>query len=349
LERFEKTLSNWPSAIPERDSASRPKPRLFRLIQALALPSRRFLAVSTLDPTPVRTLSNCLVADAELRSLGEFKGGQLALRMLSNRKVIRACLKGGLLLTTIAFGLSQEASATTPAPGAASLGNPGASVPPLILSGRQSTRPAGTYSAGVAEILQMLDTKLDAPVILAYIQNSSILYNLDAADLIALKDHGASADLLMAILHHADELRLRLAQVLYQVNPSPAVTPAYDYASEPPSPAYPVTPYSDSGAALYPPATFYSYGCAWPWLWRSSFCNGYRSRWYNLGPWYAHCDDAHNVCGGHGAWATANASGWPGQRQAFATSSGHASTPAARSGLVRTAARSGGHAGTRSR
>ena len=124
-----------------------------------------------------------------------------------------------MLFTAVVFGLAQAALAATPT----------TTVPPLILSGRQSARPAGTYSAGIAEIIKMLDAKVDAPVILAYIQNSPIPYNPEATELIALKEHGASTEMLMALLHHGDELRLQLAQAQSAVNPPPAA-PAYDYA-----------------------------------------------------------------------------------------------------------------------
>ena len=69
-----------------------------------------------------------------------------------------------MLFAAMVFGLAQAALAATPT----------TTVPPLILSGRQSARPAGTYSAGIADIIKMLDAKVDAPVILAYIQNSPV-------------------------------------------------------------------------------------------------------------------------------------------------------------------------------
>ena len=121
-----------------------------------------------------------------------------------------------MFFTALVFGLAQAALAVTPT----------TTVPPLILSGRQSTRPPGTYSAGIADIIKLLDAKVDAPVILAYIQNSPIPYNPEATELIALKDHGASTETLVALLHHGDELRLQLAHAQSAANPPPAA-PAY--------------------------------------------------------------------------------------------------------------------------
>ena len=53
-------------------------------------------------------------------------------------------------------------------------------------------------------------------------------YNPEATELIALKDHGASTETLVALLHHGDELRLQLAQAQSPANPPPAA-PAYTY------------------------------------------------------------------------------------------------------------------------
>jgi hypothetical protein len=155
-----------------------------------------------------------------------------------------------MLFTAVVFGLAQAALAAIAT----------TTVPPLILSGRQSDRPAGTYSASITEIIKLLDAKIEAPVILAYIQNSPIAYNPEATELIALKEHGASTETLVALLHHGDELRLQLAQAQNAANPPP-VAPAYDY----PPAAYPAYPYGydDSSDAQIPP-TDDSYASGWP-------------------------------------------------------------------------------------
>src|SRR5437660_9592948 len=75
----------------------------------------------------------------------------------------------------------------------------------LICSGRDvsSASESGIsirYSAGIADILKMVDAKVDAEVIKAYVKSSPILYNPNAAEIIALKDHGVSSDVLVALL-----------------------------------------------------------------------------------------------------------------------------------------------------
>ena len=92
--------------------------------------------------------------------------------MLYRSKPLEICRKGGRLFAVVAFGVALKALATNAAPEPTAPGNPGEAVPPLIISGRQSA--PGTYSAGIAELIKMLDAKLDSQVIVAYLQNSPI-------------------------------------------------------------------------------------------------------------------------------------------------------------------------------
>jgi hypothetical protein len=228
--------------------------------------------------------------------------------MVYRSEICRTGLKRGMLFTALAFGVAQATLAATPT----------TTVRPLILSGRQSTRPAGTYSAGIADVIKMLDAKVDAPVILAYIQNSPIPYNPEATELIALKEHGASTETLVALLHHGDELSLQLAQAQSAVNPPPAA-PATNYA---PAAVYPVYPYDypDSSAAPYP-ATDYGYAYGWP-----------------LTYWYAH--GRYYPRSGYRNWAsTARPTPYAPQSVA-APSRGHTSSGGSRGS---------GHSGGRSR
>jgi hypothetical protein len=257
--------------------------------------------------------------------------------MLFENKMIRACLTSGLFFSifTLSAGASTAPSAAAPPANAA------ASVPPLILSGRQSDRPAGTYSAGVTEIVQMLDAKVDTSVILAYIQNSPIAYNPDAAELIALKDHGASTEVVIAMMHHGDELRLRLAQALNNIN-NPI--PIAGFEAEPPA-MLPSAPAPDSGEVLNPAIPFYTYGTAWPWLCRRPGCLDYCPYWYDRGCWYAHRGDAHPVGGCGGPCTIADVHSSPAQRSISTLGGTRGTAVAARSGGVRVAGHFAAHAG----
>jgi hypothetical protein len=231
-------------------------------------------------------------------------------------------------------------------------------LPPLILSGRQSTLAAGTYSAGITEIIKMLDARVDEPVILAFIQNSPTLYNPDAAELVALKEHGASPETLLAMFRHGDELRSRLAQTLSAANPTPPVAPAYDYAPETEAPAPSATPNPAPEDVLYPP-TIYGFAYRWPWLCRTPVCNNYRPYWYERGCWYARRGDPHPV--GEGGHQSSTSPASP-ARQVMHSVSGANTAPtrsvAAHSGIARVSAagvarvsavRSGGQLSGRSR
>jgi hypothetical protein len=248
--------------------------------------------------------------------------------MLYRSKLYRTGLKAGMLLTAVVLGLAQAALAVTPT----------TTVPPLILSGRQSDRPAGTYSPGITEIIKMLDAKLDAPVILAYIQNSTIPYDPEATELIVLKEHGASTETLVALLHRGDEVRLQLAQAQGVANPS-AVAPAYDY----PPAAYLAYPYAydDSSYAPNPP-TDYSYATGWPLAyWPSVGISAY-------GPYrYAHRH--YYPRSGCPNWASAVRPTPYSQQSVSAPSGGHTGSPVVHSGGSQSSGRSGGRSGGRSR
>ena len=258
--------------------------------------------------------------------------------MLYRSRISRAGLKTGVLFSALVFGLAHEALAITPT----------TNVPPLILSGRQSARPAGTYSAGVTEIIKLLDAKVDAPVILAYIQSSPIPYNPDATELIALKEHGASTEALMALLHRGDELRLQLAQAQNAVNPPPAA-PANGYAPEAAYPAYAYS-YPDSSDAPYP-ASYYSSGSGWPLAyWPSVRIGGYWPNWYAHGGLYTHQGNGHHVGeGGHRNWASAVRPAPQAAPSVSTPRGGRTRSPVVHSGGSRGSGRSGGRSGGRSR
>ncbi len=255
--------------------------------------------------------------------------------MLYHSKCLGIGLKGGILLTTVVFGLAHEVRAIAPAPETTSPASSSASVAPLILSGRQSDRPPGTYSPGITEIIKMLDAKVDAQVILAYIQNAPIPYNPDATELIALKKHGASTEMLTALLHRGDELRLQLAQAQSAANPPPTAS-AYNYA---PEEAYPASPYPASVEAPYP-ATDYTYVYGWPWLYWAPACNRYQPYCYAQGRWYAHQGNAQPV-GEGGRW------NWVSATPLATQAAGSVSTP--RSGYLRGSGRLGGGRAGRAR
>lgn len=67
-------------------------------------------------------------------------------------------------------------------------------------------------SKGVTEVLKMLDAKVSKDVIKAYVESSPMAFNLTAANVVALKDHGASDDVTTAMLKRGAENRAHALQ-----------------------------------------------------------------------------------------------------------------------------------------
>src|SRR5436190_17891487 len=66
----------------------------------------------------------------------------------------------------------------------------------------------GTHlSAGVPEILKMIDAKVDIEVVKTFIRNSPVPYNLSSSEIIILKDRGVPNEVLAMILQRGGELR----------------------------------------------------------------------------------------------------------------------------------------------
>jgi len=76
------------------------------------------------------------------------------------------------------------------------------------------------YSAGVDEILNMVQAGVSAEVIKAYIENSPVAYNLSATDIIALKEHSVPDELTTALMRRGATLRMQVRQ-----SQTPAVPP----------------------------------------------------------------------------------------------------------------------------
>ena len=131
------------------------------------------------------------------------------------------------------------------------------------------------FSAGVSEILKMVDAKVEGSVILAYIESSPTAYNPSASEIIMLKDRGVPSEVIAGMLKHGSELRNRaMASAPPPPQPSPDMTmpyaqnPGYDYA--------PTSDYSDYG---YPSSSvYYSYNYSYP------YYPYYSYPWYGYWP-----------------------------------------------------------------
>ena len=55
------------------------------------------------------------------------------------------------------------------------------------------------FSPGIRDILKLLEAKVEPSVINSYIKSSTVAYNPTATEIIALKEHGGSDDIIMAL------------------------------------------------------------------------------------------------------------------------------------------------------
>jgi hypothetical protein len=142
------------------------------------------------------------------------------------------------------------------------------SAQPLILSGKSMRGDSDKISTVISEVIRLVDAKVDAAVIKAYINNAPMTYNPSATELIALQQHGAGTDTLIALLQRASEAMARTSQTAPTIQSLPAMpvyryAPQTEYQSAPESDASPVdttsTNYVSSGGSpvYYAAPTYY--------------------------------------------------------------------------------------------
>ena len=142
-------------------------------------------------------------------------------------------------------------------------------------AGAQSTNGVNKYSAGIADVLKMVDAGVSKDVIKTYIENSPVAYRPSADEIIALHERGVSGEIITALLHRGAEVRAKLAQAM-QASQSPPVrsapqatgsyAPAANYAPAPQlvyqdysyAYSYPAYSYVDYPSYSYVSPYFYS-------------------------------------------------------------------------------------------
>ena len=141
------------------------------------------------------------------------------------------------------------------------------------------------FSPGVADIVKLVEAKVDPEVIKTYVTSSPTAYNPSATEIIALKDHGVAPEILTAMLQRGAEVRaqsMRAAQATPnaaapQISPGAvnpyALAPGYDYGAQSVYPNYASSYPTYSDAYDYPA---YNYGYSWP------FCSFGHRTWHRL-------------------------------------------------------------------
>ena len=181
---------------------------------------------------------------------------------------LKSRLCGGLLLAGVfAGGTSSSFALAEP-----QIAGSSAQDQPLPIAAHQGV--VTSLSPGIADVLKMADAKLDADVIRAFVKNSPTPYDPTVSEIIALKEHGLSSEIITALIERGGELRAQMAKAR-ESKVVPAAQPPYPNAATP----YPVEPsYGYDTAqpvyAAYPyPYPVYSYSYLYP---------GY-AWWYNCG------------------------------------------------------------------
>src|SRR4051812_41711741 len=67
--------------------------------------------------------------------------------------------------------------------------------------------PANTFSAGINDIIKMVQAGISKELLKTYIENSPVPYNLSPADLIALKERGVADDITTALIKRGAVVR----------------------------------------------------------------------------------------------------------------------------------------------
>jgi len=183
-----------------------------------------------------------------------------------------------------------------------------------------ATQPKLPY--GVKEVLKLTRAKISEDVVVNYIQNSGMAYNLTSSDIVYLRNEGVSDRVINAMLDQSKTLETAQNQA---DNAPPAAAPAPAPASAPipaptqapqvavnPAPVY-VQPPSPSAPSTvyvipYPPATSAYYGYYQPYY-------GYYGAYY--APYYGPTISLGFGFGGywgghHGAWGGHYGGHWGG-------------------------------------
>ena len=177
-----------------------------------------------------------------------------------------------ILPAALAAGISVGLSAAAEAPGLPS-GATNVSSAPVTAEVQALPEPVvPTLAYGVADIAKLAHARVSDTVILAYIENSGTVYNLDPGQIVYLRDAGVSEVVLSAMLNQ----RKKYAELSSQTTPpdqvqaselvAQPVASSATYVAPPPADTAPAPadqPVSTVYVIRYPTVS-YGYGFVWP-------------------------------------------------------------------------------------
>jgi hypothetical protein len=168
-----------------------------------------------------------------------------------------------------------------------------------------AVKSASQLSYGVPQILQLSQAKVSDGTIVAYIQNSGTIYNLDANQIVYLKQQGVSDTVLTAMLNQRQNVvknggAQTAPQPTSAQTPNAVTQPTVTYTTVPSSSVYvvPDTQTYQYDSYYYSPYYYPYYGYyGWPYPAVSlsfGFGGGYRGGYYHGGGFHGG--------GFHGGW-----------------------------------------------
>lgn len=105
---------------------------------------------------------------------------------------------------------------------------------PAVSSAEDRLARAMKIPSKVEEIAQLSKAGVGDPVILTYIKNSETTYNLNAQDIIKLRDQGVSAEVTAAMIQRGGEVRQAAQETAKESQtPTPEIAAAPTYQTQP--------------------------------------------------------------------------------------------------------------------
>lgn len=161
--------------------------------------------------------------------------------------------------------VTQAADAAAPTPADPALANPAAEddvvdAPAQPLTTAKPLPPGVRPSAAVAEVLKLADSGVDEGVMLAFVTNSTSIFNLGAEEIIYLNDLGVPSAVVTAMIQRDQAIKALSANAapLPPAPEPPAPAPAAPEPTPAPAPAE-MAPQPDETAGNYPPAADTAY------------------------------------------------------------------------------------------
>ncbi len=130
---------------------------------------------------------------------------------------------GLIMATAVVAGVGAVVCLAQDAKAPAAADSPGTPVAIAVNASASAAEPARTalvrHSPSIDAILQMVDGGVSTNIVKSYVESSLVPFDPTPADLLALKQHGVSDEITLAIIQHGAQLRQQFQQ-------TPAAAPA---------------------------------------------------------------------------------------------------------------------------